>query len=48
VKKRQTGGSPIERVDKVISYPECPVCPKVSPRISKETRKMSYQLQELV
>ncbi len=48
VKKRQTGGSSIERVDKVINSPECPVCPKCLGASRKKMRKVSYQLQELV
>ena len=48
VNKRQTRGSPIERVDKAINSPECPVCPKCLGASRKKTRKVSYQLQELV
>ena len=47
-RKRQIGRSPIERIDKVVSSPECPVCPKCLRASRKKTRKVSYQLQELV
>jgi predicted RecB family nuclease len=47
-RKHHIERSSIERIDKVILSPECPVCSKCLLPSRKRTKKVSYLLQELV